>query len=94
MGHGRAGVTSGVLVLALLGCSQSTAAGIGWRQVAEYLFATTNVNRVEASTDVDNLAEQRALEKAGFPREGVLRGAQFRSGAHHDLFSRLRDDPQ
>jgi RimJ/RimL family protein N-acetyltransferase len=65
------------------------------RLVAEYLFATTGVNRVEAATDVDNLAEQRALEKAGFTREDVLRGAQFRSGTHHDLvvYSRLRDDP-
>jgi RimJ/RimL family protein N-acetyltransferase len=65
------------------------------RQLAAYLFATTGVNRVEAATDVDNLAEQRALEKAGFTREGVLRGAQFRTGTHHDLvvYSRLRDDP-
>ena len=65
------------------------------RQVAGYLFATTSINRVEASTDVENLAEQRSLEKAGFVREGVQRGAQFRAGAHHDLivYSRLRDDP-
>ena len=42
--------------------------------------------RVEASTDVANHAEQRALEKAGFQREGVLRGAQYRAdGEHHDL---------
>jgi RimJ/RimL family protein N-acetyltransferase len=66
------------------------------RLIAVHLFATTNVNRVEASTDVDNLAEQRALEKAGFVREGVQRGAQFRAGAYHDLiiYSRLRDDPE
>ena len=42
--------------------------------------------RVEASTDIDNVAEQRSLEKAGFAREGVLHGAQFRSdGVHHAL---------
>jgi len=66
------------------------------RMVAAHLFATTDVNRVEASTDVDNIAEQRALEKAGFVREGVQRGAQFRAGAFHDLlvYSRLRDDPE
>lgn len=65
------------------------------RQVAGYLFETTSINRVEASTDIENLAEQRSLEKAGFVREGVQRGAQFRAGAHHDLivYSRLRDDP-
>jgi RimJ/RimL family protein N-acetyltransferase len=65
------------------------------RQVAAYLFATTDFNRVEASTDVENLAEQRSLEKAGYRREGVQRGAQYRAGAYHDLivYSRLRDDP-
>lgn len=64
------------------------------RLVADYLFASTPINRVEASTDVDNAAEQRALEKAGYQREGVVRGAQFRAGAHHDLvvYARLRSD--
>jgi RimJ/RimL family protein N-acetyltransferase len=64
------------------------------RQLAAYLFAHTRVERLEASTDVDNLAEQRALERAGFAREGVLRHAQFRDGEFHDLvlYSRLRGD--
>jgi RimJ/RimL family protein N-acetyltransferase len=65
------------------------------RLLADYLFAATPVDRVEASTDVDNIAEQRALEKAGFVREGLLRGAQARRGVRHDLinFARLRSDP-
>jgi RimJ/RimL family protein N-acetyltransferase len=64
-------------------------------QVADYLFANTPVNRVEAQTDTDNIAEQRSLEKAGFRREGVARGSQFRAGAYHDLvtYARLRGDP-
>jgi RimJ/RimL family protein N-acetyltransferase len=64
------------------------------RQLATYLFAHTRVERLEASTDVENTAEQRALEKAGFTREGVLRSAQFRDGGFHDLvlYSRLRGD--
>ena len=62
--------------------------------LAEHLFATTDVNRVEATTDVHNVAEQRALERAGFRREGVLRGAQHRDGRWHDvvLYARLRED--
>jgi RimJ/RimL family protein N-acetyltransferase len=66
------------------------------RLLADWLLSTTTANRVEASTDVENLAEARSLEKAGFTREGVLRGAQFRAGAFHDLvvFSRLRGDPR
>ncbi len=65
------------------------------RLVADYLFATTTANRVEGSTDIENIASQRGLERAGFTREGVNRGAQFRAGAYHDLvlYSRLRNDP-
>jgi RimJ/RimL family protein N-acetyltransferase len=65
------------------------------RLIAKYLFDTTPMHRVEASTDVDNIAEQRALEKAGFTREGVNRGAQWRAGMWHDLvlYARVREDP-
>jgi RimJ/RimL family protein N-acetyltransferase len=64
------------------------------RQLAERLFATSEVNRVEATVDVENGREQRALQKAGFTREGVLRGAQNRLGRWHDLvlYSLLRAD--
>jgi|SRR5579875_3753817 len=95
--HGPAGVARalniGIEVLA-----EHRGRGYGsaaQRLVAEHLFATRPVERLEAGTDVDNVAEQRALEKAGFVREGVLRHAWFRDGAWRDqvLFSRLRDDP-
>jgi RimJ/RimL family protein N-acetyltransferase len=64
------------------------------RLLAVYLFETTEVNRVEAQTDVDNVAEQHALEKAGYRREGIARGAQHRAGSYHDLmtYAILRDD--
>jgi RimJ/RimL family protein N-acetyltransferase len=50
------------------------------------------VNRLEAGTDLENIAEQRALEKAGFEREGVARQSQYRDGRYRDMvmFSRLR----
>jgi RimJ/RimL family protein N-acetyltransferase len=61
---------------------------------AAYLFDHTLMERVEASTEADNIAEQRALEKAGFVREGVLRRACFRSGSWRDMvmFSKLRGE--
>ena len=64
------------------------------RCLAEYLFATTQVNRVEASTELVNAAEQRALERAGFTREGVLRGACFGGGLWRDMvmYSVLRGE--
>lgn len=65
------------------------------RLLADYLLATYPVQRIEAGTAPENVAEQRALERAGFRRDGVLRGAQWRGGAHRDLvlYSRLRTDP-
>lgn len=62
------------------------------RQLAGLVFRHTNSNRVEANTDVENLAEQRSLEKAGFTREGVIRGSHWRDGVHHDSvhYSMLR----
>ena len=64
------------------------------RLLAQFLFDAYDLNRVEAQTDVQNLAEQRSLEKAGYVREGVQRGAQYRAGGYHDLvtYSRLRGD--
>ncbi len=62
--------------------------------LAEYLFSVYPIMRVEASTDITNHAEMRALEKAGFTREGVLRKAQWRNGNWHDLvvYSKLRGE--
>jgi RimJ/RimL family protein N-acetyltransferase len=57
------------------------------RLLAEYLFAHTQLNRVAAETDIDNRAEQRSLEKAGFTREGTLRGSCFRAGKWRDMAS-------
>jgi RimJ/RimL family protein N-acetyltransferase len=67
---------------------------IAQRLLVEHLFATTPLDRIEAGTDVENVAEQRALRKAGFRREGVLRGTQLRGGDRHDLvhFGILRSD--
>lgn len=63
-------------------------------RLVDLLFRHTPVNRVEAHTDVENVAEQKSLERAGLRREGVTRGAQWRDGAYHDgiLYAVLRDD--
>lgn len=65
-------------------------------QLVDLFFRHTRTNRVEAHTDIENVAEQRALEAAGFQREGVVRGAQWRDGAYRDgfLYSVLRGDPR
>ena len=65
------------------------------RLLADYLFSTTSANRLEATTDVDNVAEHRARERAGFVREDVLRGRGFVRGQWIDgvMYARLRADP-
>jgi aminoglycoside 6'-N-acetyltransferase len=73
------------------GCGHGTRAQ---RLLADHLFATTVAERMEASTDVENTPERRALERAGFSFEGVLRRAQFRGGAWRDmaLYSLIRGE--
>jgi RimJ/RimL family protein N-acetyltransferase len=65
------------------------------RLLARYLFAHTPVHRIEAFTETGNVAEQRALERAGFTREGVMRGVGWRDGAWRDgaVYSIVRTDP-
>jgi [ribosomal protein S5]-alanine N-acetyltransferase len=64
------------------------------RLLAAYLFETTAVHRLEALTDIDNLAEQRALDKVGFTREGVLREGWYRAGQWRNgvIYSLLRGE--
>jgi RimJ/RimL family protein N-acetyltransferase len=63
-------------------------------QLVRYLFANTPCNRIQAFTELDNIAEQRALEKAGFTREGVMRELNFRDGAWRDevVYGIIRSD--
>jgi ribosomal-protein-alanine N-acetyltransferase len=62
--------------------------------LVDYLFATTAVHRIQAMTDAGNLAEQMALERVGFRREGVMRAVGYRAGRWVDgvIYSLLRDD--
>jgi RimJ/RimL family protein N-acetyltransferase len=64
------------------------------RLLAEQLLDGSEANRVEASTDIQNLTEQRSLSLAGFTSEGVRRGALWRGDTWHDqiIYSRLRTD--
>jgi RimJ/RimL family protein N-acetyltransferase len=59
-----------------------------------YLFSTTRSVRIEAGTDVENVAERRSLEKVGFTLEGILRRSLYRDGDFHDqaLYSLLRGE--
>ncbi|MQA98491.1 MAG: GNAT family N-acetyltransferase [Streptosporangiales bacterium] len=71
--------------------------GVGTRAqrlLVRYLFLHSQVMRIEADTEAENHAEQRALEKAGFTREGVIRAGAFRGGRWRDgvVYSILRTE--
>lgn len=68
--------------------------GSAGQLLARYLFDTTGIDRVQAFTDLENVAGWRALDKGGFHREGVLRGVTMRGGQRRDVvfYSVLRSD--
>jgi RimJ/RimL family protein N-acetyltransferase len=63
--------------------------GLGIGSIAQRLVAnelhSQGIVRVEAGTDVSNIAEQHSLAKAGFIYEGTARQAQARANGLHDL---------
>lgn len=65
------------------------------RLLADYLLTHTTVHRLEAFTDAENFAEQKALERIGFQREGVMREVIFQNGSWRDavIYALLRDGP-
>ena len=65
------------------------------RAVATVFGDLDGVERVEALVDADNAASQRALEKAGFQREAVLRSYCVVKGRLRDMviYSFISTDP-
>lgn len=63
--------------------------GKGIGSIAQRLLADElhgqGIVRVEAQTDVTNVAEQKSLKKAGYKLEGTLHMAQQRADGLHDL---------
>jgi len=62
--------------------------------MVDYLFLSKDTMRIQAITDVGNLACQKVLEKAGFRKEGTLRKCGFMRGEWRDdyLYSVLREE--
>jgi RimJ/RimL family protein N-acetyltransferase len=69
-------------------------AGRALTLVAPWAFAQLRAERLEARTDPDNVASQRALERAGFTREGLERGSRSVHGVRRDMicWALLPDD--
>ena len=52
----------------------------------DYLCENYPIARIEADTDVENLAGQRILELNSFVCEGTLRSYRFHGGCYHDSY--------
>jgi RimJ/RimL family protein N-acetyltransferase len=59
-------------------------------------MASLGIERISAQTDVANVGAQRAMEAAGFTREGILRGANPGPDGRVDYvaYARLASDPR
>lgn len=60
----------------------------------DYLFLSRSLVRIQATTDLRNIASQRVLEKVGFKKEGVIRKSMFIHGEWRDLllYSILKEE--
>jgi RimJ/RimL family protein N-acetyltransferase len=62
--------------------------------MVDYLFLSKNTPRIQARIDARNAASQKALESAGFKKEGTFRKEYFVGGEWRDscTFSILREE--
>lgn len=70
------------------------AATVAVQLIARWAFDELGVQRLELTTAPENVASQRVAERAGFTREGVLRGLQAKDDGRRDsvMFSLLPAD--
>lgn len=61
--------------------------------MVDYLFLTKDIVRIQVSTDTRNPTSQKALEKVGFSKEGIMRKSWYTRGQYRDhyLYSTLRE---
>ena len=66
------------------------------RLVRDWAFDELDMERLELTTDVDNIDSQRVAQAAGFRREGVMRGYLTARGRRSDdvLFGMVPGDPR
>ena len=64
------------------------------RSVLNYGFSSMNINRVQATTNLDSNRSIHTLKALGFHEEGILRQWGFWKGKFHDVrcFSLLQSD--
>ncbi|MDO4535771.1 MAG: GNAT family protein, partial [Clostridium perfringens] len=81
----REGIVKIGLVLNHESCNKGRGTSI-LKIMTEHLFNNYQIVRIEADTDVENIAAQEILSKVGFLREGKLRKYRFHHGSYHDSY--------
>jgi len=61
---------------------------------SKFAFETMNLHRLQSESRIDNIGSQRALERAGYRREGIARKKLFWGGRWYDtvLYAILDED--
>lgn len=64
------------------------------KALTQFVFENYNLDRIEAPIYSFNIGSQRAAEKAGFQKEGVLRKAYKKDGKYFDgvLYSLIKEN--
>lgn len=62
--------------------------------VLRHAITKMNINRIEATCKVDNIASARVMEKSGMHYEGTLRQYSDKNGMYYDvkMYSLIKDD--
>jgi len=89
-------VRNGMARIGLVINSKARSLGIGkivTKEICRYIFDNYPIARIEADTDIGNIAAQKVLELSGFEKEGILRKYRFHHGQYRDsvLFSMISD---
>ena len=69
-------------------------AGAAIRQLCDHVFGVWDVVRLFAEPYADNAASRKALEKAGFALEGVMRNGVYKNGRLQDycMYALLKEE--
>ena len=62
--------------------------------MVDYMFLSKDIMRIQAIADTENVQSWKALEKAGFKREGILRRTFYCRGKWRDdfMYSTIREE--
>lgn len=59
----------------------------------QFVFSNTELNRLHANANVNNVRSNRVLEKCGFTKEGTIRhGKMVKEYCDYNVWGLLRED--